>query len=170
MRSTTAENLNGKLICLQLNCLLNKGATLPHLNCYMKSSAAWMVRVLPTRPIWTVTQVLKNEGDTVLSQEVLAVFEEGAAAAAPAPAAEAPAAAPAPVAAAPAAAGPAARKAAAEAGVDIAAVAGSGAGGRVTLSPCRLSTCASSTSSAGSAGAAVSAPPSVSAIPIKRIT
>ena len=79
-----------------------------------------------------ITQVLKNEGDTVLSQEVLAVFEEGAAAAAPAPAAEAPAAAPAPAAAAPAAAGPAARKAAAEAGVDIAAVAGSGAGGRVT--------------------------------------
>jgi 2-oxoglutarate dehydrogenase E2 component (dihydrolipoamide succinyltransferase) len=31
-----------------------------------------------------ISQVLKNEGDTVLSQEVLALFEAGAAAAAPA--------------------------------------------------------------------------------------
>lgn len=79
-----------------------------------------------------ISQVIKNEGDTVLSQEVLAIFTAGAAAA---PAAVAPAASvatPAPAASAPAAAGPAARKAAAEAGVDLAAVAGSGVGGRVT--------------------------------------
>lgn len=78
-----------------------------------------------------ISQVMKNEGDTVLSQEVLAIFTAGAAAA-PAAAAPAPAAVAAAAATAPAAAGPAARKAAAEAGVDIAAVAGSGVGGRVT--------------------------------------
>ena len=78
-----------------------------------------------------ISQVIKNEGDTVLSQEVLAIFTAGAAAAPVA--AAVPASAPAPATAgAPAAAGPAARKAAAEAGVDIAAVAGSGVGGRVT--------------------------------------
>lgn len=78
-----------------------------------------------------ISQVIKNEGDTVLSQEVLAIFTAGAAAAPVA--AAVPASAPAPAtASAPAAAGPAARKAAAEAGVDIAAVAGSGVGGRVT--------------------------------------
>lgn len=78
-----------------------------------------------------ISQVIKNEGDTVLSQEVLAIFTAGAAAAPVA--AAVPASAPAPAtASAPAAAGPAARKAAAEAGVDLAAVAGSGVGGRVT--------------------------------------
>jgi len=79
-----------------------------------------------------ISQVLKNEGDTVLSQEVLAIFTAGAAAAPVAAAAPAAAPAVAAAASAPAAAGPAARKAAAEAGVDIAAVAGSGVGGRVT--------------------------------------
>lgn len=79
-----------------------------------------------------ISQVIKNEGDTVLSQEVLAIFTAGAAAAPAALAPAASAAAPAPTASAPAAAGPAARKAAAEAGVDLAAVAGSGVGGRVT--------------------------------------
>ena len=79
-----------------------------------------------------ISQVLKNEGDTVLSQEVLAHFTEGSGAAAVAPAAAAPAPAAPAAATAPAAAGPAARKAAAEAGVDIAAVAGTGVGGRVT--------------------------------------
>jgi len=79
-----------------------------------------------------ISQVMKNEGDTVLSQEVLAIFTAGAAAAAaPVAATAAPVAAPV-ASSAPAAAGPAARKAAAEAGVDIAAVAGSGVGGRVT--------------------------------------
>ncbi len=77
--------------------------------------------------------ILKQEGDTVLSQELLAHVAEGAvAAAAPAAtAAAAPVAQSAP-AAAPAAAGPAARKAAAEAGVNVANVTGSGVGGRVT--------------------------------------
>nr|WP_314493907.1 2-oxoglutarate dehydrogenase complex dihydrolipoyllysine-residue succinyltransferase [uncultured Pseudomonas sp.] len=80
--------------------------------------------------------IVKGEGDTVLSDEVLGSIVEGGAAA-PAPAA---AAAPA---AAPAAAGsdageddpvaaPAARKLAEENGIDLATVSGSGKGGRVT--------------------------------------
>jgi 2-oxoglutarate dehydrogenase E2 component (dihydrolipoamide succinyltransferase) len=78
--------------------------------------------------------IVKNEGDTVLSDEVLGSIEAGGAAAAPAaaPAAAAQAAAPAaegeddPVAA------PAARKLAEENGINIASVAGTGKGGRVT--------------------------------------
>lgn len=79
--------------------------------------------------------IVKNEGDTVLSDEVLGSIVEGGAAAAPAaaaPAAAAQAAAPAgegeddPVAA------PAARKLAEENGINIASVAGTGKGGRVT--------------------------------------
>ncbi|WP_022957106.1 2-oxoglutarate dehydrogenase complex dihydrolipoyllysine-residue succinyltransferase [Perlucidibaca piscinae] len=79
-----------------------------------------------------LSQVLKNEGDTVLSQEVLAIFTAGAGAAA-APAAAAPAAAaPAAAPVAAAVAGPAARLAADAAGVALDTVAGTGAGGRVT--------------------------------------
>ncbi|ANJ57546.1 dihydrolipoamide succinyltransferase [Pseudomonas silesiensis] len=82
--------------------------------------------------------IVKNEGDTVLSDEVLGSIEAGGAAAAPAAAAAA--AAPAAAqAAAPAAAGeddpvaaPAARKLAEENGINIASVAGTGKGGRVT--------------------------------------
>ncbi|WP_338523074.1 2-oxoglutarate dehydrogenase complex dihydrolipoyllysine-residue succinyltransferase [Pseudomonas batumici] len=80
--------------------------------------------------------IVKGEGDTVLSDEVLGSIVEGGAAAA-APAAAAPAAAA--QAAAPAAAGeddpvaaPAARKLAEENGINIASVAGTGKGGRVT--------------------------------------
>ncbi|WP_149087883.1 2-oxoglutarate dehydrogenase complex dihydrolipoyllysine-residue succinyltransferase [Pseudomonas prosekii] len=84
--------------------------------------------------------IVKNEGDTVLSDEVLGSIEEGGAAAAPAPAAAAAAAAPAAAqAAAPAADGeddpvaaPAARKLAEENGINIASVSGTGKGGRVT--------------------------------------
>jgi 2-oxoglutarate dehydrogenase E2 component (dihydrolipoamide succinyltransferase) len=77
--------------------------------------------------------IVKNEGDTVLSDEVLGSIVEGGVAAA------APAAAPAAQAAAPAADGeddpvaaPAARKIAEENGINIASVAGTGKGGRVT--------------------------------------
>ncbi|WP_300733454.1 2-oxoglutarate dehydrogenase complex dihydrolipoyllysine-residue succinyltransferase [Pseudomonas sp.] len=77
--------------------------------------------------------IVKNEGDTVLSDEVLGSIVEGGAAAAPA------AAAPAAQAVAPAADGeddpvaaPAARKIAEENGINIASVAGTGKGGRVT--------------------------------------
>ncbi|WP_121169431.1 2-oxoglutarate dehydrogenase complex dihydrolipoyllysine-residue succinyltransferase [Pseudomonas aeruginosa] len=83
-----------------------------------------------------LAEIIKNEGDTVLSNELLGKLNEGAAAA---PAAAAPAAAPAAQAAAPAAAGgddailsPAARKLAEEAGIDPNSIAGTGKGGRVT--------------------------------------
>jgi 2-oxoglutarate dehydrogenase E2 component (dihydrolipoamide succinyltransferase) len=85
-----------------------------------------------------ISKVLKNEGDTVLSQETLALFEEGAAAkAAPAAAEAAPATATAPAAVAPAAAAddalsPAVRKLIAENNLDPAKITGSGKGGRLT--------------------------------------
>ena len=76
----------------------------------------------------TLVEVLKAEGDTVVSDELIAQFEPGAAAAVP-PEAEEPRAvaderAP--------AASPAARKLALERGIDIAAVTGTGRDGRIT--------------------------------------
>lgn len=85
-----------------------------------------------------IKTVIKNAGDVVLSEEVLALFEEGAAASASPAAAPAPVAASVPAAAAPVAAStdtlvnPAARKMAAESGVNPADVAATGKGGRVT--------------------------------------
>ncbi|RMH85771.1 2-oxoglutarate dehydrogenase complex dihydrolipoyllysine-residue succinyltransferase [Pseudomonas sp. AOB-7] len=85
-----------------------------------------------------LAEIVKNEGDTVLSNELLGKLSEGGAAtAAPAAAPAAAAAAPA-QAAAPAAAGddailsPAARKLAEENGIDPNSIAGTGKGGRVT--------------------------------------
>ncbi|WP_437880576.1 2-oxoglutarate dehydrogenase complex dihydrolipoyllysine-residue succinyltransferase [Pseudomonas sp. LRF_L74] len=85
----------------------------------------------------TLTEIVKNEGDTVLSGELLGKLgAPGAAAAAPAaaaaaPAASAPAAAPA-AAADDAILSPAARKIAEENGIDPNSIAGTGKGGRVT--------------------------------------
>ncbi len=82
-----------------------------------------------------LAEIIKNEGDTVLSNELLGKLSEGGAAAAPV---AAQAAAPAAQAAAPAAAGdeqilsPAARKLAEENGIDPNSIAGTGKGGRVT--------------------------------------
>lgn len=77
----------------------------------------------------TIAEILKGEGDTILSNEIIAIFADGAAgtveASAPAAAASAPAAAE-------AIASPSARKLAQEKGVDLAAVAGSGKDGRIT--------------------------------------
>ncbi|RYY02372.1 MAG: 2-oxoglutarate dehydrogenase complex dihydrolipoyllysine-residue succinyltransferase [Gammaproteobacteria bacterium] len=83
----------------------------------------------------SISEIKKGEGDTVLSNEVIAIFVEGAAAAAPAATPSAPAATPAPAAAS-AASGdklvnPAARKLADEKNVNTAAVDGTGKGGRV---------------------------------------
>ena len=80
-----------------------------------------------------LTQIVKNEGDTVLSGELLGTIEAGAVAAAPAaaPAAAAPAVA-APAAAEEAILSPAARKIAAENDLDRNAIPGTGKGGRVT--------------------------------------
>lgn len=81
-----------------------------------------------------IKEILKNEGDIVLSEELLGIFEEGAAGSAAAPAAEAPvASAAAPVAAAESGlVNPAARKMAAENNVNTQQVAATGKGGRVT--------------------------------------
>ena len=78
--------------------------------------------------------IVKNEGDTVLSDEVLGSIEAGGVAAAPAaaPAAAAQAAAPAAAGEDDPVAAPAARKLAEENGINIASVAGTGKGGRVT--------------------------------------
>ncbi|WP_105101604.1 2-oxoglutarate dehydrogenase complex dihydrolipoyllysine-residue succinyltransferase [Microbulbifer pacificus] len=81
-----------------------------------------------------LSEIVKGEGETILSNEVIAILTEGAAgttAAAPAPAAEEKAAAPAPAASAEKIAMPSAKKMAAEKGVDLASVEGSGKGGRV---------------------------------------
>lgn len=83
----------------------------------------------------SIAEIIKGEGETVLSNEVIARFVEGAAAGAPA--AGAPVAAAAPVAAPAATAAeklvnPAARKMAEENNVNTAAVSGSGKDGRVT--------------------------------------
>lgn len=85
-----------------------------------------------------IAEIVKNEGDTVLSNEVLGKLTEGGAAAPAAAPAQAQAAAAPAQAAAPAAAGddqilsPAARKLAEENGIDPNSISGSGKGGRVT--------------------------------------
>ena len=102
-------------------------------------------------------EILKKEGDSVVSDEPLARIDETAqAASAPAPApapkaAEKPQPAPAPVAAAaPAASEPAAmpsaRKIAAERGIELSAIEGSGRGGRITKSDALAATTQSSPS------------------------
>jgi 2-oxoglutarate dehydrogenase E2 component (dihydrolipoamide succinyltransferase) len=97
-----------------------------------------VVLEVPAPVAGVLKEIKVQAGATVVSDQLLAIVEAGAVAAAAAPAAATPAPAaaqPAAAAAAPAAAvksGPAARRAAGEAGVDIAAVSGSGAGGAVT--------------------------------------
>ncbi|MBH2001049.1 MAG: 2-oxoglutarate dehydrogenase complex dihydrolipoyllysine-residue succinyltransferase [Moraxellaceae bacterium] len=86
----------------------------------------------------SLVAIIKGEGDTVLSDEVIAQFEAGAVSAAPEAAAPAAAA---PVASAPVAAStqavdqnqaPAVRKALSETGINAADVQGTGRGGRIT--------------------------------------
>jgi 2-oxoglutarate dehydrogenase E2 component (dihydrolipoamide succinyltransferase) len=98
-----------------------------------------VVLELPAPDSGVLVSVIKGDGGTVVSQEVIATIDtEAKATEAPGTTAAAPA--PAPAAAAPAAAGapapvsPAAQKIAAERNVDTAAIAGSGRGGRVTKS------------------------------------
>lgn len=80
-----------------------------------------------------IAEIIKGEGDTVLSDEVIATFSAGeAGAAAPAPAAaEAPAAEAAPAAADDAVSGPAVRKLLDEHNLDASQVTGTGKGGRI---------------------------------------
>jgi 2-oxoglutarate dehydrogenase E2 component (dihydrolipoamide succinyltransferase) len=91
-------------------------------------------------PVDGVLKEIKHQaGDTVNSQQIIAIIEEGAVAAAPAPAAEAPKAAAAAPAAAPKAAvkgaddlSPAGLRVATEENIDPSKVAGTGRDGRVT--------------------------------------
>jgi len=99
-----------------------------------------VVLELPAPESGVLVEVVKGNGDSVASGELIARIDTeakaGASAAAPAAKAAPVAAAPAPTkaAAAPAGTGPAARKALAEKGLDAAAVQGTGPGGRVTKS------------------------------------
>ena len=77
-----------------------------------------------------LTEIRKPEGEIVLSEEVLAIFAAGAAAAAPSADAAAPVAQASPAQAAPTS--PAARKLAEERGIDPATIAGTGKDGRIT--------------------------------------
>lgn len=97
-----------------------------------------VVLEVPSPAAGVLVEIVKGDGDTVVSGELIAKIDTAATAGAVAPAAEAPkaaapAAAPAPAAAAPAGtASPAARKILDEKGIAAADVAGSGRGGRVT--------------------------------------
>ena len=81
----------------------------------------------------TLTEVLKNEGDVVLSNEVIAILEEGVAEAAPSPAPsiETPQVQTA-AAESDTLVNPAAKKLAEERGINLSEVTGSGKGGRIT--------------------------------------
>lgn len=85
--------------------------------------------VAPTAGV--LTEIMKGEGATVLSEELIARIEEGATAAASTPTAAAPASAPAAV-AGDAKLAPSARKLIDEKGLDAAAISPSGRGGLVT--------------------------------------
>jgi 2-oxoglutarate dehydrogenase E2 component (dihydrolipoamide succinyltransferase) len=98
-----------------------------------------VVLELPAPDAGVLVEVIRGNGDSVTSGELIARIDTEAKAAAGAPAAKveakaAPAvkAAPAAAATAPAGVGPAARKALAEKGIDAAQVQGTGPGGRVT--------------------------------------
>lgn len=129
-----------------------------------------------------LTQILAEEGDTVLVGQVIAVVEAGEGAA-PAPAASAPAeatpaapqAAPAPVAAAPVVeetsgerviASPAARKLAREKGIDLAAVSPVDPQGRVRVQD----VAAHGTAPVAAPQAAPAAPKAVAAVAESRVT
>ena len=94
-----------------------------------------VVLELPAPAAGVLVKIIKGDGGSVVSGEIIATIDTEAAAGAAAPAAEAPkAAAPAPAAAAPAAGAPAmpsARKIMEEKGINPADVAGSGRGGRI---------------------------------------
>jgi len=113
----------------------------------------------------TIEDILKGEGDTVESGEVIGHFKAGAVAAPAAEAAAAPAAEAAPAQAAPASAdailSPAARKLAEENNVDPAAVKGTGKDGRVTKEDVQNHVDASKSSASASASKPAAAMPEV---------
>ncbi len=125
-----------------------------------------VVLEVPSPGAGVLVEIIKGDGETVVSGELIAKIDTAATAGAAAPAAEAPKAAapaPAPAAAAPAAAAgtasPAARKILDEKGIAAADVAGSGRGGRVTKEDAVAATPkAGPTSAAAPAAASIAAP------------
>ncbi len=97
-----------------------------------------------------VTEILKEEGDVVESEELLGRMEQGAVAAEPAEAAAAEAEAP---------TSPAVRKLAAEAGIDVASLDGTGKGGRVTKDDVMRAAQAAEAAQGGEAADAVPSAP-----------
>ena len=119
----------------------------------------------------TLGEILKGEGEIVLSDELIALFEEGAidARAAPVSSSEtapagAPESGPAAGGAAPIAS-PAARKLADENGLDLAAVNGSGKGGRITKEDVARAVAAGSSASAPEAAREPIREPAVREVP-----
>jgi 2-oxoglutarate dehydrogenase E2 component (dihydrolipoamide succinyltransferase) len=124
-----------------------------------------VVLELPAADAGVLVEVLKGNGDSVVSGELIARIdtEAKASATAAAPAAKAEAkAAPAKAAAAPAGTGPAARKALAEKGIEAATVQGTGPGGRVTKADV-LGTAAAPVAPAATPARAVSPAPTFTA-------
>ncbi|MFT6642849.1 MAG: 2-oxoglutarate dehydrogenase E2 component (dihydrolipoamide succinyltransferase) [Patiriisocius sp.] len=119
----------------------------------------------------SITEIFKNDGDTVLAEEVLATLKEGASAAAPSPASETSepeaetAAAPIAEVVEDAIASPAAKKIAQENKMDVTKIAGTGKGGRITKEDV-LSAVASLESETVSAAPASSVQESIAQTPI----
>ncbi|HEY6529315.1 MAG TPA: 2-oxoglutarate dehydrogenase complex dihydrolipoyllysine-residue succinyltransferase [Cellvibrionaceae bacterium] len=105
----------------------------------------------------SISEILKNQGDVVLSNEVIAYFVAGAGAAAASAAAPA-AVAPTTSGAAAAPVNPAAKKLAAEKGLDTAAIAGSGKDGRVLKEDVLAASAKPASASVAKPAAAVAAP------------
>ncbi len=123
-----------------------------------------VVLELPAPDGGVLVEVIKGNGDTVVSGEVIAKIDTEAKASAAAPAAKAeakaaaaPAATKAAAPAAPAGTGPAARKALAEKGIDAGQVQGTGPGGRVTKSDVQA---------VGTAKQAAAVPPAPTSAPL----
>lgn len=127
-----------------------------------------VVLEVPAPAAGVLVEVIKGDGETVVSSELIARIDTAAVAGAVAPAAEAPkaaapAAAPAPAAAAPAGtASPSARKILDEKGIAAADVAGSGRGGRVT----KEDAVAAQAKPVAAAGPVVAAKSSAASLPV----
>ena len=133
-----------------------------------------VVLELPAPVAGVLVEILKGDGATVAGEEVIAVIDSdakaaatiaGAAAPSPAPAATALAAVPAPAVPGSGAALPAARKMMADQGLDPAVVEGTGRGGRITKGDVLAATKAASSAPASASDAPTPAAPASSQAP-----